>query len=132
VAQAIGLDELASLGGGEARGPREYTGTKALMLAVLEDAATRIAMIAERAFLLRVGGSCHTPLAAYATVDGAVVTLRALIAAPDGTRVLRGTHTGAVESAAALGTGLADELLGRGGAEILRALESESGARDGG
>ena len=34
----IGLDELASLGGGEPRGAPEYTGTKALMLAVLEDA----------------------------------------------------------------------------------------------
>ena len=33
----IVLDELASLGGGEPRGAAAYTGTKALMLAVLED-----------------------------------------------------------------------------------------------
>ena len=34
----IGLDELVSSGGGESRASQEYTGTKALMLAVLEDA----------------------------------------------------------------------------------------------
>src|SRR2546428_2040316 len=33
----FGIDELVSLGGGEARASQEYTGTKALMLAVLED-----------------------------------------------------------------------------------------------
>jgi hydroxymethylbilane synthase len=102
------------------------------ILAVLDDPATRAAVTAERAFLLRVGGSCHTPLAAYATVDAGVITLRALIADPDGSRVVRGTHSGATTAATALGTGLADELLGRGGAEILRALEAASGARDGG
>jgi hydroxymethylbilane synthase len=102
------------------------------LLAVLEDTATRIAMIAERAFLLRVGGSCHTPLAAYATVAGDLITLRGLIADPDGTRVVRGEHSGVTAAAAAVGTGLADELLGRGGTEILRALEAQSGAHDGG
>ncbi len=102
------------------------------LLAVLEDAPTRIAVTAERAFLLRVGGSCRTPLAAYATVNGDSITLRALIADPDGTRVLRAEHSGSAATAVALGTGLADELLGRGGAEILRALDVQSGARDGG
>jgi hydroxymethylbilane synthase len=102
------------------------------LLAVLDDPPTRIAVAAERAFLLRVGGSCRTPLAAYATLDAETLTLRALIADPDGTRVLRGEHSGAAAEAAALGTRLADELLGRGGAEILRALEAQSGARDGG
>lgn len=102
------------------------------VLAVLEDQRTRIAVTAERAFLLRVGGSCRTPLAAYATVDGDTMTVRALIADPDGTRVLRGEHIGAIGEATALGTALADELLGRGGADILRALDAQSGVRDGG
>lgn len=104
----------------------------ATLLAVLDDAPTRIAVTAERAFLLRVGGSCRTPLAAYATLDGNTLTLRALIADPDGTRVLRAEHRGPAGQAAALGAALADELLGRGGADILRALEAQSGAHDGG
>jgi hydroxymethylbilane synthase len=102
------------------------------VLAVLDDTSTRIAVNAERAFLLRVGGSCRTPLAAYATADGGTITVRALIADPDGTRVLRGTHTGASADAAAIGTALADELLGRGGTDILRALDEQSGTRNGG
>ncbi len=93
------------------------------LLAPLDDAPTRLAVSAERAFLLRAGGSCHTPLAAHATLAGDVVALQALIAAPDGRRVVRGDRSGPADAAAALGTDLADELLGRGGAEILRAIE---------
>ena len=102
------------------------------VLAVLDDAATRVTVTAERAFLRRVGGSCRTPLAAYATREGTAILLRALIADPDGTRVLRGERVGPATDAVPLGEGLADELLGRGGAEILRALDAQSGARDGG
>ncbi len=92
------------------------------LLASLDHPVTRTAVCAERAFLLRVGGSCRTPLAAHATIDGGRVDLRALIASPDGTQVVRGERSGAVSDAAHLGTDLADELLGRGGSAILRAL----------
>jgi len=92
------------------------------ILAPLDHRDTRIAVTAERAFLQRVGGSCRTPLAAYATVDGNAIALRALIASPDGTRVLRTQRAGAVDAAATLGSAAAEELLERGGAEILDAL----------
>ncbi len=98
-------------------------GAVADLLAPLDDAPTRTAVSAERAFLLRSGGSCRTPLAAHATLTADAVALQALIAAPDGTRVVRGSRCGPASAAAALGTDLADELLGRGGAEILRAIE---------
>jgi hydroxymethylbilane synthase len=92
------------------------------LLHVLDDAPTRVAVHAERAFLLRVGGSCRTPLAAHATVDGNRLEMHAIIAGPDGSRLVRGTRVGDAASAAQLGTDLAEELLGRGGAEILHAL----------
>ncbi|HXQ23335.1 MAG TPA: hydroxymethylbilane synthase [Candidatus Acidoferrales bacterium] len=94
----------------------------AALLSPLDHAETRIAVSAERAFLLRVSGSCRTPLAAHATVRGDTLELRALIARPDGTRVVRGARSGGVGAATGLGTELAHELLDRGGAEILRAL----------
>ncbi|MFQ5667686.1 MAG: hydroxymethylbilane synthase [Candidatus Binatia bacterium] len=100
--------------------------TRAL-LAPLDHRDTRVAVTAERAFLLRVGGSCRTPLAAHANVRGDALVLRALIANPDGTQVVRGTRTGTSAWAAHLGTDLAAELLGRGGAEILRALGEVNG-----
>ncbi len=92
----------------------------------LDHAPTRIAIDAERGFLLRVGGSCHTPLAAHATVEGDQVHLAALIASPDGKLILRGERDGPATAAAALGAALADELLDRGGADILRALQTSA------
>ncbi len=92
------------------------------VLAPLDHPASHIAITAERAFLHRVGGSCRTPLAAHATLNGDHVALRALIASPDGTRIVRGERRGSVANVVAMGTELAEELLGKGGAEILQAL----------
>lgn len=96
----------------------------AALLAGLDDAATRVAVTAERAFLARAGGSCRTPLAAYATISGDDMELRALIASPDGKQVVRGRCRGPVAGAEGLGVTLAEELLDKGGAEILRALQA--------
>jgi len=92
------------------------------LLAPLDHADTRAAVTAERAFLSRVGGSCRTPLAAHATVRADSLEMRALIARPDGTLVVRGARTGPVSEGARLGADLAEELLSRGGAEVLQAL----------
>ncbi len=97
-------------------------------VSALDDAASHVAVTAERAFLDRVSGSCHTPLAAYATVDGDTLHLAALIASPDGTRVVRGAQTGTRAAAADIGRAMGSELLAAGGFEILRALEDGSHA----
>jgi hydroxymethylbilane synthase len=94
------------------------------LLAPLDDALTRIAVTAERAFLTRAGGSCRTPLAAYATISKETIELRALIASPDGQQVVRGERRGAAADGEAIGVELAEELLGKGGAEILRTLQA--------
>jgi hydroxymethylbilane synthase len=99
------------------------------LLAPLDDAETRAAVGAERAFLRRVGGSCRTPLGAYATVKGDTLEIRALIASPDGTRVVRGVQAGAAAGGEDLGTELAEELLGRGGADILQTLSEAAHGR---
>jgi hydroxymethylbilane synthase len=91
-------------------------------LAPLADIATMLATSAERAFGQRLGGSCHTPLAALATWQGDQLRLRGLIASRDGLRVVRGERTGPaanVEAASALGYALGTEFLQRGAAEIL-------------
>jgi hydroxymethylbilane synthase len=97
-------------------------GDARLHLAALDDPPTRAAVVAERAFMQAVGGSCHTPLAAHATSARGRIEMHALIASPDGTRVLRGRRTGDGADAAVLGAALAEELLGAGGAAILAAL----------
>jgi hydroxymethylbilane synthase len=90
--------------------------------AALNDADTADAVAAERGFLRGMGGDCTTPIAAHATVAGEEVRLEAAVADPDGRRLVRGTRTGGRAGADELGRALAEELLARGGAEILRAL----------
>lgn len=92
-------------------------------LAPLDHAPTRQRVEAERGLLRRLEGGCQVPIAAHATVDGGRVTLRALVASLDGTRVIRGERSGPGSEAGALGEALGEELLSRGAAEILRELE---------
>jgi hydroxymethylbilane synthase len=86
---------------------------------------TAIAVSAERAFLRRMGGSCRTPLAAKGTVMSGTVHLDALIASPDGTRLLRSALSGAIGAAEHVGTALAETLLAQGGQKILEELPGE-------
>jgi hydroxymethylbilane synthase len=91
-------------------------------LRAVEHVPTRQAIDAERAFLTTIGGTCTTPLAGHAEIDGDQVTLRAAIAHPDGSRIVRGERRGAAGDGARLGADLARELLAQGGADILRTL----------
>jgi hydroxymethylbilane synthase len=86
----------------------------------LDHEATRLACSAERAFLKGLGGGCLVPIAAYATIESEVMTLNGLVASPDGSEIVRAQQSGPSGDAALLGQQLADELLARGAARILR------------
>jgi hydroxymethylbilane synthase len=92
------------------------------VLAALDHADTHVAVTAERAFLSTIGGSCHTPLAAHAALQGDRLKLDALIVSPDGARLVRGTREDRAQAAADIGAALANELLAGGGAAILQSL----------
>ena len=85
------------------------------LLAAIHDRDTGLRLAAERAFLLRLDGSCETPIAGLALLEGGQLWLRGEILRPDGTRVVTGEMRGAAAYGTALGTALADELLGRAG-----------------
>jgi hydroxymethylbilane synthase len=91
------------------------------LLATLDHTETRIQADAERAFLLRLGAGCHTPVAGFARLDGAALSVAGLVASEDGATVLTGTVSGAPSAARALGEKLADELLARGAGALLDA-----------
>jgi hydroxymethylbilane synthase len=91
-------------------------------VAPLADVGTTLATAAERAFSRALGGSCHTPLAAFAQWEEGRLWLRGLVASPTGRDVLRGETEGAtddVDDARALGAALADEFLRRGAHRII-------------
>ena len=62
-------------------------------LKTLDDSASRCAVTAERAFARALGGSCHSPIAALATVKRMEVHLRAEILSPDGKERIRDEAT---------------------------------------
>ncbi len=92
------------------------------LLHQIDHLPTRRAVTAERAVLATLGGGCRTPLGAHATPlpDGKTLRLHAVIATPDGKRLLRIEREGAARRPAALGRQVARELLDMGAGEILR------------
>jgi hydroxymethylbilane synthase len=94
-----------------------------LVRRAIHDPAEEIRVIAERAFLARMGGSCQTPLAAHAILDGDDVVIDGLCGMPDGTRILRESVRGSRERAAETGIALAVALLARGAGEIIAASQ---------
>ena len=94
------------------------------LVAVLNHQDTRIAMDAERAFAHRLGGSCQSPIAAHARLDGQRLLLDGLVAEPDGSRLLRDTVSGAIDDPAALGALLAERILAAGAGPLLERLRA--------
>jgi hydroxymethylbilane synthase len=92
----------------------------------LDHAESRMAITAERALLAGLEGGCQVPIGGYATVhlttDGGTLHLRAVVASPDGSRVVRGELSGGTlgDHPRQVGQALADDLLSRGAREILR------------
>lgn len=87
----------------------------AAMLAAIHDRPTGLRLAAERSMLLHLDGSCETPIAGLALLEGDSLWLRGEILRPDGTRVLTGEARGPAGDGAAMGRNLAAELLGRAG-----------------
>ncbi len=90
----------------------------AALLEAIHYAPTGTMMAAERAFLTALEGSCQTPIAGTAELDGGSLRLRAEILRTDGSEVLRDDQHGAQEDAAELGRVVAAGLLARAGADF--------------
>jgi hydroxymethylbilane synthase len=89
----------------------------------LEDPAARACVVAERSTLTTLEAGCSAPVAAYAEIaegdDGPELYLRASVTSIDGSDAVRGSATGPLSGAAALGRELAAELLDRGAAALM-------------
>jgi hydroxymethylbilane synthase len=93
------------------------------LLSELDDAATRLAVTAERTLLATLQAGCTAPVGAYAEpAEGEHVPelyLRAVVAAVDGGASVRLSATGPLEEAARIGRDLATELLDEGAADLM-------------
>jgi len=68
--------------------------------------------------LAALDGSCRTPIAGLAELDGDRLTIEGLLLTPDGSGEIRGRREGAIEDAEELGTALGGELWHRAGPEF--------------
>lgn len=89
------------------------------LLAPLNHQATEQAVTAERKVSKIFGGSCQIPLAAFATVDGGQMRLRAMVATPDGARMASADVSGAADAPEQLGEAVAELLRAQDAAAIL-------------
>jgi hydroxymethylbilane synthase len=93
------------------------------LIAPLHHGETALRIRAERAMNARLHGGCQVPIAGHATLEGDHLILQGLVGTTDGTLILRARAEGPRETAEALGTQVADDLLAQGAAEILSALQ---------
>jgi hydroxymethylbilane synthase len=93
------------------------------LLAALDHGPARAAVVAERALLGRLEAGCAAPVGGFAEPaegeDGPELYLRAVVAAVDGTAIVRLSATGPLDGAEALGRRLAGLLLEEGAAGLM-------------
>jgi hydroxymethylbilane synthase len=97
---------------------RALDDTVRALLAPLHHAPTASCVLAERSMLAALDGSCRTPIAGLATIEGERLSLDALLLAPDGAAERRGRLVGPVGDATAIGTALGEQLRRDAGPEF--------------
>lgn len=88
------------------------------MLAAIHDQETGLRLAAERAFLAGLDGSCQTPIAGLAELEGGTLRLRGEILRPDGSEVITDDVSVPVEDGAAAGQDMARRMRQRAGDEF--------------
>jgi hydroxymethylbilane synthase len=88
------------------------------LLEAIHDGVTGQRLTAERAFLEALDGSCETPIAGLATLDGGTLRLRGEVLRPDGSEVIADDRTCPVEDGAELGRVMAKDMLAQAGPDF--------------
>ncbi len=98
---------------------REDDHDVAQLLDAVRHAKTEARMLAERAFLARLDGSCRTPIAGHGEIRDGRLRLTGEILRPDGSEAHVGNRDGPAEDGPALGRELAEALLAEAGPGFL-------------
>ena len=97
------------------------------LLAPLDDAETRTAILAERALLAALQGGCQVPMGAWARVERGELLLDACVCSVDGSQYVRQRATAPPEQAAQLGEHMAHLLIEAGAQSILEEVSRQRG-----
>ncbi|WP_136795449.1 MULTISPECIES: hydroxymethylbilane synthase [Desulfosediminicola] len=93
--------------------------------ACLNNSKSEACLLAERAYLKALEGGCSIPAFGLAKLSEQGITLTVGLVSLDGTRILRKTVSGAVESATSLGEEAGEYILENGGREMLAEIRSQ-------
>ena len=121
ISQYLPIETMLPAVGQGALGLEVRDGNNDLMevLAKLNHAPTAAEITAERSFLRHLGGGCLLPIAAFGKLEGEKLTLEGLVAAPNGSSVIRDKVRGAIAEAEELGKRLAEIIIEKGGKKLL-------------
>ena len=97
---------------------RESDKVAAKFLEPIHHIETGQRLVAERAFLKELDGSCETPIAGLAVLNGTELFLRGEVLKPDGTEKLTGERRGSITDATEMGQDLARDLHSQAGPEF--------------
>lgn len=97
------------------------------MIAFFNHADTRTCVTGERALLRRLEGGCQVPIACYGTMKSGKLHLDGLVGSVDGKRIIKDSIAGEADKAEKMGVTLAESLLAKGAAEILREVYGQTG-----
>ena len=116
----MALEDFPPAPGQGAIGIESRIGDEAVgrMLAAIHDVPTGQALACERAFLGALDGSCRTPIAGLAVIEGERVRFRGAALTPDGRQVFEAVREGPLGEAAAMGADAGREVQRLGGALI--------------
>lgn len=95
---------------------RSFDIRTAEMLEAIHDGETGQRLAAERAFLAALDGSCETPIAGLAVLQGGNLHLRGEVLRPDGSEAINDARSCAIADGPDLGRAMAEDLLARAGA----------------
>jgi hydroxymethylbilane synthase len=94
-------------------------------VATVDDPDTAVALRAERALVVALGGGCQMPIGGLCRLTHGVVDLIGVVASLDGSRLVRHRRLGPRQAASDVGRDLGEQLLRDGAAEILAEARAE-------
>ncbi|KDO00491.1 MULTISPECIES: hydroxymethylbilane synthase [Pseudomonas] len=129
ITSSISVDDSLPAGGQGAVGIECRSADSEIhaLLAPLHHVDTADRVTAERALNKHLNGGCQVPIACYAVLEGDQLWLRGLVGEPAGGKLLTAQARAPRKDAEALGIKVAEDLLGQGAEEILKAVYGEAG-----
>ncbi|MCG8541428.1 MAG: hydroxymethylbilane synthase [Clostridia bacterium] len=95
------------------------------MVSKINDDSTSLAVKGERRFMTILNGGCHVPVGGFAYIEDEKLKMVGMVSSIDGQRIIKAYGEDEVQNYGELGSEIAEEVLSRGGREILQELEGD-------